>query len=231
MIKEHKWRYLGSLLSRTEQASGKTLSDYLLSIQPLEAAAKEYYSETIQLETEAFLEMMVLDGCFILEIFRKVNKLQPFQQDDPIATMAWILPSFCRDFLRLENQIPFFILEKLFEISKIPGEESGTTLSWLALRFFNKIMHRPKDVIDSCSKLGGKHLLDLVHSSYTCNLKIPPPPREGRQTPIIHCISKLRHSGIKINQVEEESFLAVKLKNGVIVMPILNFDEFMRSSC
>ncbi|KAG2685539.1 hypothetical protein I3760_10G130300 [Carya illinoinensis] len=235
MIEEHKWRYLGSLLSRTKEKSGKTLSDYLLSIKPLEADAKECYSETIQLESDKFLEMMVLDGCFILEIFLKVNNPQLFEHDDPLNTMAWILPSLYRDFLRLENQIPFFILEKLFEISKLTDHklESGTTLSLLALQFFNRIMLRPLKVIEKCGrKLGGKHLhlLDLVHSSYTYELKIPSPIKVT-ETPIIHCISKLRRSGIKLNQVKDQeiSFLAVKFKNGAIEMPTLTIDVFMTS--
>lgn len=113
MIEEHKWRYLGSLLSRT----GLPLEEFLKSIAPLEKEARECYSETIQLDSHEFLEMLVLDGCFIIELFRKVGRLVPFEPDDPLVTMAWILPFFYRDFLKLENQVPFFILQQLFELS------------------------------------------------------------------------------------------------------------------
>ena len=227
MIEEHKWRYLGTLLSRNKTI-GLTLEDYLKSIQPLEKEARECYSETIHLSPDEFLEMMVVDGCFILELFRKVNNPKLFEPDDPIVTMAWIIAFFYRDFLRLENQIPFFVLERLFEVTKMPNEESGPSLSLLALRFFNNIIHRREDIIESHKDLKGLHLLDLVRSSF-----IPPhqelPKRGNIPTHIIHCVSKLRRSGICLNPGKEDSFLVVKFHHGVIEMPTITIDDFMTS--
>ncbi|RXH81567.1 hypothetical protein DVH24_034988 [Malus domestica] len=74
MIEEHKWKYLGSLLARTEP-KGLTLKDYLKALEPLEQKARECYSENINLSTDEFLEMLVLDGCFIIELFRKFGLL------------------------------------------------------------------------------------------------------------------------------------------------------------
>ncbi|XP_059463595.1 UPF0481 protein At3g47200-like [Corylus avellana] len=242
MMEEHKWRYLRSLLSRTKEAKGITLEDYLKSIHPLEKDARECYSETIHLGTDEFLETMVLDGCFILELFRKVdntNLFDPedplvtnlFDPEDPLVTMSWILPFFYRDFLRLENQIPFFVLERLFEISKTPDEESGPSLSLLAMRFFNNSMERPDEVIESCNNLKGLHLLDLVRSSFIPQGEKSPPHKVDTPTHIIHCVSKLRSSGIKLNQAKkaEESFLVVKFRRGVIEMPSITIDDFMSS--
>ncbi|KAG6670446.1 hypothetical protein I3843_Q064400 [Carya illinoinensis] len=204
MIEEHKWRYLRSLLSRT-QTMGISLENYFQSIHPLEKDARDSYSETIHLDPDAFLEMMILDGCFMLELFRKVNNPTLF------------------------NQIPFFVLEKLFEISKMPDEKFGPSFSVLAMRFFNNAMLRDEEVIDGFRNLKGLHLLDLVRSSF-----IPPdhefPPNEGNvPTHIIHCVSKLRRSGIRLTPGKAESFMVVKFKHGVIEMPRIAIDDFMSS--
>ncbi|KAL6138406.1 hypothetical protein ACLB2K_063689 [Fragaria x ananassa] len=123
MIQEHKWRYLGSLLSRTEP-KGLTLQHYLKSMESMEARARECYSETIHLSSDEFVEMMVLDGCFLIELFRKNGRVVRFELDNPLVNMFWVIPFMVRDFLRLENQIPYFILQ------------SVKSLSFLALDFF-----------------------------------------------------------------------------------------------
>uniref|UniRef100_A0A6N2LQY6 Uncharacterized protein n=1 Tax=Salix viminalis TaxID=40686 RepID=A0A6N2LQY6_SALVM len=103
----------GGMLSRT-QDSGVDLEVLLKAIQPLEMKARECYSQIIHLETCEFVEMMVLDGVFIIELFRKVGNVVRFEVDDPIVTTAWIMPFFYRDLLRLENQIPLCYLSELF---------------------------------------------------------------------------------------------------------------------
>ncbi|KAL5060183.1 hypothetical protein RYX36_031787 [Vicia faba] len=231
MIEEHKYSYLNSLLTRTQLS----LEEILKAIAPLENEARECYSETIQLDSHEFVEMMVLDGCFIIELFRKVARLVPFEVGDPLVHMEWILPYFYRDFLKLENQIPFFVLQRLFEISKPPHENSTFTLSSLAMEFFNNSLQRPEDVIATISKQNEvpKHLLDLVRSSF---IPISEKEKEHKRiktpTHVIHCVSKLRHAGIKINpgkNSERESFLQVKFKHGVIEMPTITMDDFMSS--
>lgn len=118
MIQEHKWRYLGSLLSRT-QTIGIFLEDIVKEIEPLVPSARECYSEVIHLDADEFIEMMVVDGLFMIELFRKTARTVPFEPNDPLVTMAWIFPFFYRDFLHLENQIPYFILERLFDLTEV----------------------------------------------------------------------------------------------------------------
>ncbi|OMO81840.1 hypothetical protein COLO4_23417 [Corchorus olitorius] len=232
MIEEHKWRYLGSLLSRI-QTKGLGLEDLVKAIHPLETKARDCYSEAIDLNTDEFIEMMVVDGCFILELFRKVGKLVKSQPDDPdpLFSMAWILAFFYRDFLRLENQIPYFVLQRLFDLTRMPEEEeSGLSLSAIALEFFNNAMLRPDEDIAKHHGLKARHLLDLVRMSF-----IPPPPESNAPTPtnvnVIHCVSKLRRAGIKLNPGKADSFLMVKFFNhgGVIEMPTITIDDFMSS--
>ncbi|CAB4317618.1 unnamed protein product [Prunus armeniaca] len=229
MIEEHKWRYLGSLLSRTE-AKGLTLNDYFKALEPQQAEARECYSESINLSTDEFIEMMVLDGCFIIELFRKFGRLVKFEEHDPLVSMVWIMAFLVRDLLRLENQIPYFVLEVLFDLTTLPEhKDNGKTLSLLALEFFNNNMQRPDHVIQKHQNLTGVHLLDLLRASV-----IPPghdEPHRGNIIPThtIHCVSKLRRAGIKLRPGKGESFLVVKFKRGVIEMPMITIDDFLSS--
>ena len=68
-MEEHKWRYLRDILSRNPEGS---LKWHLVALKELEERARRCYSEVIKLDTNSFVEMMLLDGCFIIEFFRKV---------------------------------------------------------------------------------------------------------------------------------------------------------------
>lgn len=234
MIEEHKWHYLNALLTRTKNL---TLEDYMKSVKNVEEEARECYSESIHMESDEFNEMMVLDGCFILELFRKVSTLVPFEPDDPLVNMAWVLPFFYRDFLRIENQIPFFVLEALFDLTKGDNEkETNASLPSLVFVFFNNVMHRTNTDLARFKEIRAKHLLDLVRSSLIPEIEnhAPPVRNPGKKktTPshIIHSISKLRRAGIKLRELKDaESFLVVRFRHGVIEMPRITVDDFMSS--
>ncbi|CAH1439404.1 unnamed protein product [Lactuca virosa] len=225
MIEEHKWRFLRHLLDRT-QTQGIVLEDFLKAVQKLEVKIRECYSETINYKTDEFIEMMVLDGCFIIELFRKFGGIVKFDEQDPLITMSWIVSFFLRDLIRLENQIPFCVLECLFDLTKM--SEESTTLNALALSFFNLATQRPENVLEKYSNINAKHLLDLLRSTFL-------PPEVKRQTKpdnrppphVIHSISKLRRAGIKLKPWESDSFLTVNFKHGIIHMPPISIDDFM----
>ncbi|KVH99896.1 UPF0481 protein At3g47200-like [Cynara cardunculus var. scolymus] len=228
MIEEHKWRLLRQLLNRT-QTKGMVLEDYLKAVQPLEVKARECYSETIPYGIDEFIEMMVLDGCFLVELFRKFNGgTVKFDECDPLKTMSWIIPFLLRDLIRLENQIPFFVLECLFDLTKMPGEEeSCSTLATLALGFFDYDLQRG-NILDKYANIKAKHLLDLLRSTFL------PAEHEHSQKPdshppshVIHTITKLRRAGIKLKPGKADSFLVVNFKHGVIHMPTITIDDFM----
>ncbi|KAK9723842.1 hypothetical protein RND81_05G029200 [Saponaria officinalis] len=149
MMEEHKYQYLGQFLARHDL----TLLTLFQTLARHEPDIRESYSETIDFETQELLEMMVVDGCFIIELFRKVAKIVPFQGDDPIASMSWIFPALLRDLHRLENQIPYFVLQILFdlsdEIDDCDNNYEGLkyNLATLCLDFFNYTLQRPNDVI------------------------------------------------------------------------------------
>lgn len=226
MIQEHKWTYLKALVTRTQETLNLGLEDFLRAIHQLEGKARDCYSELVGYNVDDFVEMMVLDGCFVIELFRKVGGLILIDEDDPLFSMSWIFSFFLRDLLQIENQLPYFLLQSLFDLTNTDHQKSAKSLSILALEFFNVSFQRPDQAIENHISLEGMHLLDLVRSSFISpNLlhysKVSTPSH------VIHCVSKLRKAGIELRAKESETFLDVKFRRGVIQMPQITVDDMM----
>lgn len=65
-----KWRFLDYIL---EANSKKNLNDYLKGLREIYPQAKSYYSYEIKIASHKFLQMLLLDGCFILLTLCKVD--------------------------------------------------------------------------------------------------------------------------------------------------------------
>lgn len=229
VIQEHKWRYLRSLLSRTKPC-GVDFKGLFAAIASMEVKIRECYSETIEFSSRELVEMMVLDGCFVIELFCIVGRLVPGDLDDPIFSMAWVFPFLIRDLLRLENQIPYFVLQTLFELTVLSSrrEQNPPILAKLALEFFNYMVQRDVKVLEGYYNLQGKHLLDLFRLSFIpCSQE---KTREANQ--FLHLIpsaKKLHLAGINFKPRKATSFLDVRFRNGVLEIPTFTIDDFTSS--
>ncbi|KAG7995289.1 hypothetical protein I3843_01G102000 [Carya illinoinensis] len=112
----HKLCHLRQMLERTEGS----IETYIIALRELEERARNCYVECISQTSDQFVEMMLLDGCFIIELFRKyeIYKETGGQEYDPIFQKEWMLPRIARDLLIFENQLPFFVIAKLFDMSE-----------------------------------------------------------------------------------------------------------------
>ncbi|XP_010907736.3 UPF0481 protein At3g47200 [Elaeis guineensis] len=81
------------------------LQKWLLDMTSREQEARSYYSEDMSMDSRSFLEMLLLDGCFIFMAFKAMDSLT----FDP----EWPSDQIMLDLLMLENQIPFFVLVQL----------------------------------------------------------------------------------------------------------------------
>ncbi|XP_078170171.1 UPF0481 protein At3g47200-like [Carex rostrata] len=106
-MEKYKWRYLRDYLSRNTRNS---LEHCVSELRRLESRARSCYFEEVKLQSDRFLMMLLLDGCFIIEFMIKWNS----GVSDTIFDVGWVLPIIRSDLLLLENQIPFFVIQKLF---------------------------------------------------------------------------------------------------------------------
>lgn len=176
----HKWRALHHVLKRTNQR----IEEYLDAVKELEERTRACYEGPICQSSNDFVEMMVLDACFVLELFRGAaggfTRLG-YSRNDPIFAMRGTMHSIQRDMIMLENQIPLFLLDTLFGIQSGNPDQTGVVAK-LALRFFDPLMptdelltksdrnklessHGNAQLFDPLTEQGGLHCLEVFRRS------------------------------------------------------------------
>ncbi|CAK9153824.1 unnamed protein product [Ilex paraguariensis] len=228
-FEEHKWSFLDKLLSRISFTE-RNLYVCLGEMRELEKRTRECYSDNILMSSHDFIEMMLLDGCFVIELLRHLGHSQDvINEDDPIFTRPWLIPILLRDLLKLENQIPYFVLQYLFEWSRGLRDNKADDLSVLASKVFDLAFPRSREIISTIHHLEAKHLLDLVYLSHlpsnqVTNFRTLEEYRPSNQS--IQCITQLRSSGIKFKSNKDNSFLDIKFKNRALQIPTITINDF-----
>ena len=165
----------------------------------LEEEAQICYSEEIKLKSDKFVEMMLIDGCFIVELLREVWQHKSGHQLPFIQ--RWMLPTFRRDLIMLENKLPFFVLSELFQITS-KSTPPPPCLQKLALHFFNPLLQRDLDTTTPLKSIAAegieaRHFLDLFRSSI-----LPRMPAREKQPIMIRSITELKEADVKIQKVK-----------------------------
>ncbi|KAJ3688816.1 hypothetical protein LUZ61_017980 [Rhynchospora tenuis] len=108
-MEEQKRQYVQKMLYENPDV---TLNDYLEVLRKLEPVARLCYYEKIYMDADEFIEMLLFDACFIIQL--AVN--WSFPDDDIVYDVSWNIPLIKSDLLMLENQIPFFVLQNVFDL-------------------------------------------------------------------------------------------------------------------
>ncbi|XP_020093235.1 UPF0481 protein At3g47200-like [Ananas comosus] len=174
-MEQHKWRYLQDFLSRNPY---NCIDHYIAEIRVLEPRARRCYFEPVDLSADAFVEMLLLDGCFVLEFIIKWSQ----GDDDSVCTAGWSLPLVRGDLLLLENQIPLFVLEKLFELVTftMDDEEIPSLMELLVNYLASRNVERPEEEmlasrVSAAVSVHGeaKDFHHLLHLYYRCYITKP----------------------------------------------------------
>lgn len=160
-MEETKTKYLEDLIGRSPIPS-MMLRDLINSIQAVEKEAREYYADQVSYTPYEFVEILVIDGCFIIELFYRdayPDIKDRYKIDDPVFTMRCMLRFLLHDLILLENQVPWMVLELLFNKTNYPGHQK--TLIELATSFFANMFSSdlpfPNDSVQDV-----KHIPDLL---------------------------------------------------------------------
>jgi hypothetical protein len=122
-MEEHKNRALLHLVRRSNTPMTVFLDAVSEVTQDLKDAYKGLGAEWLGDDTnEQFVEMMLTDGCFLLEIMlmrERKGGLPDYHPNDPVFSdhayqSGW--PIIFRDIILLENQLPLLLLKKIVDV-------------------------------------------------------------------------------------------------------------------
>ncbi|CAK9185392.1 unnamed protein product [Ilex paraguariensis] len=209
-MEEHKMRYLHQLFKKRNETS---VDKYIMALGDVEERARKCYSESSVLNEYEFLKMMLLDGFFMIELFRR-------HENDPIFQSHWFRVDIRRDLLLLENQLPFFIVVKLFNMTTDPNTHED--IRYLALSFMEYVLPGPSLSKPSEIEVDDvKHLLHLVHNSMCASFgKVVSYGNENDEWEFISSVTQLQEAGIELKAAKEcNSLYDIKFNDGLLEIP------------
>ncbi|KAL5731994.1 hypothetical protein ACHQM5_004664 [Ranunculus cassubicifolius] len=215
-----KHRYLKTLLDRDPNL---VLENVVKSFRNLEENARNHYRNetTISFSSDQFVEMMLLDASFIVGVLDvdTRDKHEPLMfNSGPLANNSYW------DLILLENQIPFFVLEKLYEITKFTDNQ--VSLWNKTFNYFHDRVQRDQVVALLLSPNHQvKHFVDFMLQSNLPNRTYRQTPHANRKYIHLPSATELRDSGVKFTKGQMSNFMDISFRNGVLEIPTLRVIE------
>ncbi|WVZ87421.1 hypothetical protein U9M48_034057, partial [Paspalum notatum var. saurae] len=264
-----KWEYLDHILKLNCEVS---LRDYLRAVAKLEKLTRTCYSAGVTMERKSFLQMLLLDSCFILiTIYESISTDEAFlgthiggmieAKSELQATSAqaenevtkacghgysedisvleveitevrsnqrpmndnrkigrdsqnyndynkvgdWYSLSAWRDIFLMENQIPFFIIEKIYQVATGKEFDVLPLLVDRACTCVEDILcHFPLAIQEPNRPKNFQHLLHLCHM-YLRPSQRPCDDSELQGRPgYLHCFQHFMHKFLRIDQKQKQ---------------------------
>ncbi|XP_055800570.1 UPF0481 protein At3g47200-like isoform X3 [Solanum dulcamara] len=227
-MEKYKLLYLRRFLQRNEKLDVECCINEL---EKLKEEALKCYADVGDSDNDSheFCRMLLLDGCFAVEFIRECSEMCPPVEEKIINIDDVICYQIVRDLMLLENQLPFFVLNKLFHMTK---QDDELPLAILANDTFNYFGDMPKlthaSIIKEieCNAGNIKHLLHVVHI-FSCHGN---PMKKSKFGIMWHKImpnaTKLSEAGVRFAKVGYATNLFdIKFENGLMTIPYFQVED------
>ncbi|TKW28556.1 hypothetical protein SEVIR_3G335800v4 [Setaria viridis] len=177
---------------------------------------------------ERFVELMVTDGCFILEVMRAATgwEVNDYAGDDPVFSahgLLYTVPYIRRDMLMIENQLPLLVLERLLAVET--GKDGNEDLiNRLVLLFLSPTAWPLTTGVGLAL-----HPLDVLRRSLLYGPAAAPPPSDPSPAPapddIIRPAEELYEAGVRFKRSPTSSLLDIRFHRGTLYLPPIAIDD------
>ncbi|KAI6681377.1 hypothetical protein NL676_035258 [Syzygium grande] len=212
---EIKLRYLKPFLRRIR-------ADVLACtrmIRESEDRIRQCYQENLTQGSNELVEMILVDAVFVVELF--IRNYYPEHRDgnDEIFSKEWMSNGVFHDMLLLENQVPFFILESLYNLTPL---RTSVTFFKLSYEYFKDVLPHPIGHEPVGTRIQVNHLVDYVRA-----MQLPPFPqgRTSKQARKTRRAKELQEAGITFGR-GKGSMLDFIFKDGTLEMPHMVVHEW-----
>ncbi|KAG6502113.1 UPF0481 protein At3g47200-like [Zingiber officinale] len=219
-----KPQYLQRFVARTRPR--KTLEECRSYVRTVERRVRSAYSETLAMDSDEFVDMMLHDGCFVVELFLclterqegRGEEMEDGEEHDPIFSSAWAEYYVRLDMLLLENQLPLFLIRDL--LGFVDSEKAANSLKPLALKFFGadflpgrtKKLPEKLEVPETLRR--SHHILHLLHA---CIQQVPDAIDPDKSS---HCEDDVTRGG-----ASAEGFLSSSVRYSLLATSFGNKPE------
>ncbi|QHN91321.1 UPF0481 protein [Arachis hypogaea] len=240
-MEEHKHRALIHYLKRCNksielvfQRMDQVVQELKDSYRPLDPIWDE--------DKNMFLQLMIVDGCFMLEILR-ANDCVPsdYAENDPVFSehgKLYVMPYIKRDMLMLENQLPMLVLHTLIEIESDGEPQDDELLNKQILRFLSptttirgkmgKCMHALDVYRKGLVMQGPTHPTRIVKSTThrnCCYRWFTADSEYSTTDEIIRSATELHEAGIWFRKSSSHSLQDVSFDRGILRLPTMVVDD------
>lgn len=258
-MEEHKKRYLQYFLRRRTNnlvqnfQHNLSLKDCIKKIQDKEPELRSQYSETIDLESDEFVRIILVDAIFMIEfLFRwPLRRCELANENDCIFGVPRMAFDIRLDLVMLENQLPFFILKDLFnelngvderlllDLSRNILDGGSSTFRGILLDNLGTInLSEVKHFVDLLRKLCIAPIIlkkqseeqskpTAVNQSLCLSFHLCPKkeenPYKDATTP---SISKLHLAGVKFKVRSTGNLFDINFVNRILEIPELKIEDF-----
>jgi hypothetical protein len=212
-----KVKYFKMFLEKADLNLEKLVS----TIRNGEEDVRRYYAETSTITSDDYVKMILLDACFIIVAF--LIFYMPTESGWECDEEDTILRSNLRHDLSLvENQLPFFVIDGLFNLA-FASYSDYPTFTWLAFRFFNcyntqKMSPNPNLKI--------MHFVDLLRTFFLPQPDKLPKRNRGQRVEHLYTASQLHEAGVKFKVSSSKCLFDLKFTNGVLEIPCIQLKNF-----
>ena len=220
-MEQRKLRYLMYFMQRAKNIS---LEGLVSTIKGCEESVRHFYAETIHLGSDEFVKIILVDAIFILELFWRYHFNDWMSDDDGATLESWLTSAIRSDLFLLENQLPLFVLEKLFNVAlKHDPQYSPLLFQVITFEYF-QFYNTQNIAPESDFKI--KHFLDLLRTFW-----LPHPyqnlPKGNRTAAVKHLYTatQLHEAGLAFNQASSSCLFDIKFTKGALEMPPLTLDN------
>ncbi|KAK1417908.1 hypothetical protein QVD17_27044 [Tagetes erecta] len=169
LMENKKATYPSQLLDEVGSPPGETLINCVQKVTGSIENIRSYYFEMKPFTDDELIQMMILDGCFILQFIYNLSKTGNVVSNNPLRSRNIAL-----DLVLLENQIPFFVLQDIYDLTlkKLQQKHTLTTLLSKLLELVNPF-EQPLNVDPNVGTKKTHHILGLLHKVYKPNFDAP----------------------------------------------------------
>uniref|UniRef100_A0A0E0MG37 Uncharacterized protein n=1 Tax=Oryza punctata TaxID=4537 RepID=A0A0E0MG37_ORYPU len=219
-MEAHKHRAVAHMVSR----SGKPRQEFTAAVEEIAEQLRGAYEKlSDEWRGERFVELMLTDGCFLLEMmmtpFLNDGEIEGYGSDDPVFSKHGLLylgNYIISDMLVIENQLPLLLLQKLMFVAYPDTfEDDGDEINRWVLSLLSDTTITPTTPIDDL----GLHPLDVLQKSVrgtrrNCQRSI------GEGDGHMPSATELREAGIRFKVSTGSGFAGtVSFERGVLRVP------------